>query len=117
MSEKIDAYIETNKERFIDELQELMQILATVQASEGNVRALERRARRLFVLKLIAASRDEPLTALVIKKLSGGHLVETTDLFTRGQLVGEAGLEPGQLVDVKVRKVEPEKGVLTFSLA
>ena len=99
------------------ELQELMQILASVQASEGNVRALERRARRLFVLKQIATSQDAPLTALVIKKLSGGHLVETTDLFTRGQLVSEESLEPGQVVDVKVRKVEPEKGVLTFSLA
>ncbi len=93
------------------ELQELMEILATVQAADSNVRALERKARRLFLLKYLAQRSETGFDVIVIKKLSSGHLVETLDLFVRGHLVGQTDYEPGQLVNAAVDSIEPDKGI------
>jgi exoribonuclease-2 len=93
------------------ELQELMQILATVQTAENNVRALERKARRLFLLKYLNQMEKERIHVLVIKKQGSGYLIETTDLFIRGHLTSEKEIEPGQVLEAVIERIDPEKGI------
>jgi exoribonuclease-2 len=97
------------------ELQELMEVLGNVQAAEGNVRAVERKAKRLYVLRYLEQRRQEALQAVIIKRLPAGYLVETSDLFVRAQLVTSAGFEPGQVVDARIDLIQPEKEILTLT--
>ena len=88
-----------------------MQILATVQAAEGNVRALERKARRLYILQYLDAVKEDKIKVLVIKKQGSGYLIETTELYVRGHLISEIEFEPGQVLDAAIERIDPEKGV------
>jgi hypothetical protein len=88
-----------------------MRILVTVQAAESNVRALERKARRLFVLKYLAERGVRTFQVVVIKKQGAGYLVETLDLFVRAHLTGETDCEPGQVLEATVERIEPDKGI------
>jgi hypothetical protein len=58
------------------------------------------------------ASLDEPtFEVIVIKKQAAGYLVETLDLYVRGQLITDTDCEPGQIVEAVTDSIDPDKGV------
>ncbi|UCF36754.1 MAG: RNB domain-containing ribonuclease [Acidobacteriota bacterium] len=100
------------------QLQEIMEILGTVQSAEADLRGAERNANRLYLLRYLAQRQDNGnLEAIVLKPVSNGYLVETTDLYARAFLKTPLDYIVGEILPVKIAKINPDKNVFILAEA
>lgn len=94
----------------------LLRVMSSAQSAESDIRAVERKANRFYLLKYLQQKRQKlTMPAVAVAELRNGWLVETTDLFIRGRLrCGEKSPSVGEAVDVRIEKVDPEDDILTF---
>jgi exoribonuclease-2 len=96
--------------------QEMLQILGTLQAADADLKGLERRANRLYLLKYLEEhSREETMEAVIIRAVASGYLAETKDLFIKGVVSGTGPLDLGSVLGVRISKIDPERGFLQFT--
>jgi len=99
--------------------QDLFAAIGAAQAAEADIRTVERKANRFYLLKYLEQSRRRSsMEAIVVAELRSGFLVETSDLFVRGRLRGlEEARQLGERMVVKIEKIDPEEDVLIFKVA
>jgi len=94
--------------------EELLQILATAEATEVEIRQLEDRATQYWLLKHLALEKmNESLPAVVLD--NKGH-VELEDYYLRAKLSGDRKPSPGERVSVQIESIDPDKGDVRFKL-
>ncbi len=97
--------------------EELEEIQSAVRATEKDLRAVERKSNRFFLLKYLEKNLlGKPLEAVVLSSSSTSYQVETTDLYARGRLLSPQQHGPGERVTVRIDKVDPEDDRLIFRL-
>lgn len=95
--------------------EELMEVIETVQAAEGDLRAAERKANRFYTLTFISRQPpDEVVEVVVLRQLERGYLVETGDWFVRAMLNTSLELTPGTRLRARVEWVNPARNQLVY---
>ncbi|HUV12241.1 MAG TPA: ribonuclease catalytic domain-containing protein, partial [Acidobacteriota bacterium] len=95
--------------------QEMLQILGTLQAADSDLKGLERRANRMYLLKYLEEHcREETMKVVIIRSVASGYLAETTELFTRGIISYPSTLELGTVIEARISKIDPDRGFLQF---
>jgi exoribonuclease-2 len=97
---------------------ELLEVLATVEAVERDIRALEARAAQYWILEFLR--RQPPANiyqGIVVRRMPGYYLVELSDFLVRGILRTMDSLDIGQQIAVTVAAVNPRKGLLQVARA
>ncbi len=98
--------------------QELMEILSAAEAVQNDIKTVERKANRLYLLRFLQSEHlGRKMDAVVVLGIRSGYVVETTDLYVRGVLKGPSDLRPGDRVTVEIDAIDPDKDRLVFRLA
>ena len=91
---------------------ELLTVLANAESAEASGRELERRAKRYWVLRhLESTAVGTPLTAFATRE---GASAELTDYVMRGTLRGAPILPDFAPITVRIARVDPLRGWLSF---
>ena len=94
--------------------EELLRILVTAEAAEQEIRTIEDRSTNYWLLEYLSRyKKDEQLSAVVLD-LKGN--IEIEDFYLRGKLAPGNKLQPGQVVQVRIESIEPEKTEVRFRL-
>ncbi len=94
--------------------EQLFEVLATAQAIEQEAREVEGKSTRYWVLEHLAALGDEAtFEVTVVRDLGPKLLVETNDLYIRGTM-SAGGEQPGDVVPVRIERLDSERDMLTF---
>jgi exoribonuclease-2 len=95
--------------------QEMLQILGTLQAADADLKGLERRANRIYLLKYLEEHyTEETMEAVIVRAVSSGYLAETKELFIKGIVSGAGPLELGAVIEVRLGRIDPDRGYLQF---
>jgi exoribonuclease II len=93
--------------------EELLQILATAEAAEQEIRALEDRSTNYWLLKYLEKyKKEESLTAVVLDQKGN---IELQDYYLRSKLPGTTK-QPGETINVRVDTIDPAKGDVRFRI-
>jgi exoribonuclease-2 len=96
--------------------EEMMGVLGKSLSMDSDTRTIERRANRKYLLEYLAQHYlEESLSAVVLRNISAGYLVETQELFVRGLLADDNSYERGQEVTVRIARIDPERNNLVFA--
>ncbi|MCC6748051.1 MAG: RNB domain-containing ribonuclease [Deltaproteobacteria bacterium] len=91
----------------------LLEVLATVEATELEMKRVESAVTQRWALEVVArARRDEPQPARVVGEAGGGARVELLSCGAQGLLTGPGALPVGTELRVLVEKVNPRRGTL-----
>ncbi len=94
--------------------EELLRILVTAEAAEQEIRTIEDRSMNYWLLEYLSRyKKDEQLSAVVLD-LKGN--IEIENFYLRGKLAPGNKLQPGQVVQVRIESIEPEKTEVRFRL-
>jgi len=94
--------------------EELLRILVTAEAAEQEIRTIEDRSMNYWLLEYLSRyKKDEQLSAVVLD-LKGN--IEIEDFYLRGKLAPANKLQPGEIVQVRIESIEPEKTDVRFRL-
>jgi len=94
--------------------EELLRILVTAEAAEQEIRTIEDRSMNYWLLEYLSRyKKDEQLSAVVLD-LKGN--IEIEDFYLRGKLAHANKLQPGEVVQVRIESIEPEKTEVRFRL-
>ena len=94
--------------------EELLRILVTAEAAEQEIRTIEDRSTNYWLLEYLSRyKKDEQLSAVVLD-LKGN--IEIEDFYLRGKLAPGNKLQPGEVVQVRIESIEPEKTEVRFRL-
>lgn len=100
------------------EREELLNVLATAETVEREMRALEQRAQRYWLLEYLRHLPEEmEWDAVVIKRARSGYEVEVTTWLVRAFLTANVELAPGTLLRVRREHCDPKSGLLRVRLA
>ena len=95
--------------------EELLQILATAEATELEIRSIEDRSTNFWLLEYLAREKmGQTLNAVVLDQRGA---FELEDVYLRGKITGGAGTEPGETVRVMIDSIDPMKGEIRFKYA
>ena len=95
--------------------EELLQILATAEAAEQEVRAIEDKSTTYWLLEFLAREKTgQPLPAIVMDKRG---TVELEDYYLRGKIAETATCSLGTSVQVMIETIDPARGDVRFKLA
>jgi exoribonuclease-2 len=90
--------------------EELLQILATSESAEVEIRQLEERSTQYWLLQHIARERvNDTLSGIIVD--SKGH-IELEDFYLRAKLSGLIKGQPGDRVRVRIDSIDPARGEL-----
>jgi VacB/RNase II family 3'-5' exoribonuclease len=99
------------------DFEELSRIAEHCNKREGAARKVERRMRKTIAASVMAARLGETFEAIVTGINAGGTFARITNPPVDGRIVrGEAGLQVGEKVSVRLLKTEPERGFIDFAL-
>jgi exoribonuclease II len=102
----------TDRHPNVYEADQLLPLLANAENTESEGRELERRAKRYWLLRyLYQHTLDRPLEAVVLR----GGSAELEAYGVRGPLHGAQNLPVHTRVLVRVRRVDPTRGLLALS--
>lgn len=88
--------------------EELLRILATAEAAEQEIRAIEDRSTNFWLLTYLARYRkDEALSAIVLDAKGN---IELEDYYLRAKLAVTTTYKPGETVKVRIENIDPSKG-------
>jgi exoribonuclease II len=94
--------------------EELLRILVTAEAAEQEIRTIEDRSMNYWLLEYLSRyKKDEQLSAVVLD-LKGN--IEIEDFYLRSKLAPANKLQPGEVVQVRIESIEPEKTEVRFRL-
>jgi exoribonuclease-2 len=103
----------TNSGTNLYDANELLGILANVEAAEAESKELERRARRYWILRhLEQTAIGRPLLAI---SLRDGATAELSDFAVRGSLHGAPALPESTQILVRIERIDPLRGGLALS--
>lgn len=95
------------------EREELLEVIATAEAAEREIRAIEQQSDRRWVYEYIKQQlMDQVLKGTLIDEAMRGWIVELDDLFVRGLMVSGRNRTPGARVLVVIESIDPEEGRL-----
>lgn len=96
--------------------EELKAIAAHCNERESGSRQIERRMRKTVAASVMAAHVGEAFEAIVTGTTPKGTFARITNPPVDGRIVaGEAGLQVGEKVRVRLIKTEPERGFIDFA--
>jgi exoribonuclease-2 len=91
---------------------ELLQILATAETAEQEIRAIEDRSTNYWLLKYLETyKRDQALSAVVLDQKGN---IELQDYYLRSKVSGATKQQPGDIISVRVESIDPAKGEARF---
>ena len=94
--------------------EELLQILATAEAAEQEIRTIEDRSTNYWLLEYLKRyKREEPLAAVVLDQKGN---IELQDYYLRGKVSGAVKLQPGETINVRIETIDPGKGDVRFRI-
>ncbi len=97
------------------EAAEIIEVLTTADAVEGQNRKLERTATRYWLLEHLRRDRaGQTLRATVLDEAGGLCLAELDDLCLQGRLNANSRHSPGSRISVRIKHVDPEKDLLVL---
>jgi len=100
------------------EREELLDVLATAETVEREMRALEQRAQRYWLLEYLRHLPEEmEWDAIVIKRARSGYEVEVTTWLVRALLNTSVELAPGTRLRVRREHCDPKSGLLRVRMA
>jgi exoribonuclease II len=92
--------------------EELLRILATAEAAEQEIRAIEDRSTNYWLLEYLARyKRLEALPAVVLDQKGN---IELQDYYLRAKVSGLGKAQPGETVNVQGETIDPGKGEARF---
>jgi exoribonuclease-2 len=92
--------------------EELLQILATAESAEQEVRGIEDRSTNYWLLGYLARyKKDEKLSAVVLDSKGG---VELQDYYLRAKVTGINKTVPGSTIELQIESIDPERGEVRF---
>ena len=95
------------------EREELLEVLATAEAAEREIRAIEQQSDRRWVLEYLKQNLSgQTLRGTVIDEGVRGIVVELDELFVRGSMGRTRSHTPGERVEVTIDSIDPEEGKL-----
>lgn len=94
--------------------EELLQILATAEAAEQEIRAIEDRSTNYWLLEYLSRyKKDEPLPAIV---LDAKGTVELEDYYMRAKIPAANKAKPGDTIGVRIESIDPARGDVRFKI-
>jgi len=99
------------------EREELLHVLAAAETVEREMRALEQRAQRYWLLEYLRQLPEQEMEAVVIKRVRGGYEVEVVEWLVRALLTTSAELVPGTRLRVRREQCDPKSGLLRVRMA
>ncbi len=94
--------------------EELLQILATAEAAEQEIRAIEDKSTNYWLLKYLEKhKRDESLSAVVLDQKGN---MELEDYYLRSKVSGATKVQPGETIHVRIEAIDPAKGDVRFRI-
>src|SRR5207245_2737939 len=95
--------------------EELLRILATAEAAEQQIRAIEDRSTNYWLLEYLARyKKAEALSAVVLDQKGN---IELQDYYLRAKIPGVTKLQPGETIDVRIEAIDPPRGELRLRTA
>lgn len=92
--------------------EELLQILATAEAAEQEIRAIEDRSTHYWLLEYLSRyKKDQPLPAIVLDTKGS---IELEDYYLRAKLASANKAKPGDTIQVQIESIEPSRGEVRF---
>ena len=91
--------------------EELLQILATAEAAEQEIRAIEDRSTNYWLLEYLSRYKRDQMLAAVVLDAKGN--VELEDYYVRAK-VGATKAKPGETVSVQIEAIDPSRGEVRF---
>jgi exoribonuclease-2 len=99
------------------EREELLHVLAAAETVEREMRALEQRAQRYWLLEYLRQLPEQEMEAVVVKRVRGGYEVEVVEWLVRALLTTSAELVPGTRLRVRREQCDPKSGLLRVRMA
>jgi exoribonuclease-2 len=94
--------------------EELLRILASAEAAEQEIRALEERSTHYWLLEYLARhKKDEGMPAVV---LDAKGTIELEDYFMRAKVAGISNVQPGETIEVLIDSIDPNRGDIKFRI-
>ena len=95
--------------------EELLQVLATAEAAELEIRSIEDRSTNFWLLEYLGREKmGQALNAVVLDQKGA---FELEDLYLRGKIQNAPASEPGRTVQVRIDSIDPMKGDIRFKYA
>lgn len=95
----------------------LLEVLATAEAAESRMRALEARASRYWMLVWLSRQGLTSYEAVVLGRHPLGYRVELRPYGLLGVLVEYALRQPGEVLPVRPLQIDPRRGLLRLEPA
>jgi len=97
---------------------ELLTVLATAEAVERDIRRVEMRSQRRWLLEYLLRYRPaEALEVLVLEPLHGGYRVELVEWGAPAFLASRTSLVPGTRLQARIQEADPRRGRLRLKPA
>jgi len=94
--------------------EELLRILATAEAAEQEIRAIEDRSTNYWLLQYLARyKKDETLSAVVLDQKGN---IELQDYYLRAKVSAMNKAGPGETVNVQIETIDPVKSEVRFRM-
>jgi exoribonuclease-2 len=92
--------------------EELLQVLATAEAAEMEIRSLEERSISYWLLRYLHQEKmGAPLKATILDRKG---TVELDDYYIRGKVSDQGTLEPGNTLQVTIDDIDPLRAEIRF---
>ena len=95
--------------------EELLQILASAEAAEVEIRQLEERSTQYWLLQYLARQKLTDAMPAIVMDAKGN--VELEEYYVRAKVSGEIKAPPGSRTHVKIESIDPAKGDIRFAIA
>src|SRR5262245_27712062 len=94
--------------------EELLRILVTAEAAEQEIRAIEDRSMNYWLLEYLSRYKKGEQLSAVVLDLKGN--IELEDFYLRSKVTAANNLQPGEVVQVRIESIDPEKTEVRFRL-
>ena len=92
--------------------EELLQILATAETAEQEIRSIEDRSTNCWLLKYLERYKKEEALAAVVLDQKGN--IELEDYYLRSKVSIAGKQQPGDTINVRIETIDPAKGEVRF---
>ena len=94
--------------------EELLHILATAEAAEQEIRAIEDRSSNYWLLKYLERyKKEEGLSAVVLDQKGN---IELEDYYLRSRIAAAGKVQPGETLQVRIETIDPPRGDVRFRI-
>jgi exoribonuclease-2 len=94
--------------------EELLRILATAEASEQEIRAIEDRSTNYWLLEYLSRYKKDVSLPAVVLDTKGN--VELEDYYLRAKVAAANKAQPGETISVRIESIDPSKAEVRFRM-